>query len=225
MQQDALAVFVQYSILNKGFINIEDAARLKCVSKDLHSLFDDTTNVFMETTGDELGITYKMQECPHIIKLDILFQQMLLIRRLYGYRDKASKLVDVLNRFTHNIVGSIWTESFNGLSKDKQIATMKFLLECNQHTKQPQRDVQQNVLIVYLMMSFMLNLLNNNKKNILSREKSLFAHRNFQDVVVNKCIALSTMLREEITSYPYMFIDRVIRRVGDVKRLVQLLLN
>jgi hypothetical protein len=225
MQQDALTVFVQYATVNKGFINIEDAARLKCVSKDLHVLFDDTADVLIETTANELGIPYKMQECSHIVKFDVLFQQLLLIRRLYGDRKKSGKFVEVLNRFTHDIAGSIWTESLMGLSKEKQVVTIRFLIDCNVHTNMPNKDIQQNIILVYLMMTFMLKLLNNNKKTIRDKDKSLFANHHFQDVIINKCIALSSTLREEITSYPYMFVDRVIRRVGEVKRLVQLLLN
>lgn len=225
MQQDALTVFVQYATLNKGFINIEDAARLKCVSKDLHILFDNNADVLIETTADELGIPYKMQKCFHIVKLDVLFQQLLLIRRLYGDRKKSSEFIEVLNRFTHDIAGSIWTESLMGLSKEKQVVTIRFLIDCNVHTNTPDKDLQQNIILVYLMMTFMLKLLNSNKKIIREKDKSLFAHHHFQDVVIHKCIALSSMLREEITSYPYMFVDRVIRRVGDVKRLIQLLLN
>lgn len=220
---DVLRVFVQYCAVSKSILTMQDVAILQCLSQDTKSMVklyiddvDGGRKFIVESTASTLGLPC---EYKHIINLEELVKQLLTIQRLYGNQRHKDKFLNVLDSFTRHIVSTIWTEPIEMLSKDKQTGTIHFLL-CSIHKGKS----DQNVILIYILMCFIFKVINSNKTIVHDKNKSLFAYPTIQHIIIDKCIELTKSLREEITSYPFMFIDRVIRRVGDVKRLVSSLL-
>lgn len=217
---NAMNVFLQYSLVSKSFVNMQDVSVLKCVSKDTQRMVkeyvDNNTDgkqAVIEVTAGMLGISPNSLARKHIIKTDILFKNLLIIERVYGSKKHKAVLLQTLNNLTGHVVPELWTETLVHVEKQKQMDTIHFLLHSIQDDCLP-----RNIIIVYILMSFIFKLMNSNKTILFNRNEFALAHTRLQKVVVKKCINLTTLLREEITLYPYMFIDRVLRKLGDVKR-------
>lgn len=215
---EAITILIQQSGVCNGLLNMQDIAVLHCVSNDIHIVIDtyisniEQNNLsIVEATAQEFGIPCK--NINHVVNIKLFLRQLLIVRRLYGNEEKGSKLRHALDDFTKNVVGSMWTEPFNPMSKNNQTDTVHFLLQCTQ-----KNCLQQNIIVIYILMYFLSRLFNSKKKDIHDKNNSIFAYTNFRNIVVSKSIELTTTLREEVTGYPFMFIDRTIRKIGEVKR-------
>jgi hypothetical protein len=219
MQYNALKIMLQHSnACGAVAFNMQDIAALKCVSKELQCLvtkhIDDALLII--STANDVDIPYAKLMSDHCLDTTMLLQQLLIIKRLHGNQAKVQQLVNVLNAFTRDITSGIWTESFKGMSRETQFYTIDFLAHCN-----CEGNLGHNIVIVYLLMTFMAKFLNNNRAILDDRKQTVFAGQRFRDVMVCKCTHLTSTLREEVTAYPYMFVDRVLRKIGDVRRFVQ----
>lgn len=217
---DAISILIQQSASCNSLLNLQDVATLHCVSHDVHVMINtyissipQNVSNMLETTAKELCIPNK-PDLNHVVDVNALLRQLLIVRQLYGNIEKNTKLNCVLDNFTKNEVCNLWTISFEKMTKTNQIDTVQFLLQCIQ-----KNCVQQNIIVIYILMSFLSRLFKNKKKDIHNKNESMFAYTNFRLVVVKKCLEITTTLREEITGYPYVFIDRTIRKIGEVKRI------
>lgn len=214
-------ILVQHDSLNMSplGINIQDIAVLRCVSRNVLNVVntyikDDNQAVFRNTLCflnipcDKLDI----HSTSHIIKLGLLVRHLLVFRRLYNDIAKKTKLISTIDSFTKHDVNQLWKKQLNKASKDEQKQTIHLLLYCAQGDNES--NLQQNIIIIYVIMCFISKSYNS------MGHQSLFAHEPIKKIIITKCEELSINLREEITSYPYMFIDRVIRKIGDVRRMV-----
>lgn len=216
---DALSVFVQYCATSGSILTIQDVAVLHCLSHNVNDMvkmyIDDVKGVrktILDNTASTLGLAYKEE---HVVDIEMLIKHILMIQRLYGDKRQKQKFLQALDNFTRHIVSNIWTEPLAMLSTKKQRGTMYLLMRgVNQDTP------EQNIIIVYVLMCFIYKFINSNKIIIHDKDTCLFAHSKIKRIIIEKCIELSSSLREDISCYPFMFIDRVIRRIGDVKRLV-----
>jgi hypothetical protein len=220
---DVLRVFVQYGAASRSILTVQDVAVMKCISQDANSMvklyIDDVKGAMksiVDNTALTLGIPCKEK---HVINMEMLVKQVLTVRRLYGNKQHKTKFLQVLDNFTRHILSNIWTEPLAMLSKEKQTETIHLLLRCF-----AQDNPEQNVLTIYVLMCFIFKVIKSNKTIIYDKDKCVFAHSKIKRIIIDKCIELTSVLREEVSSYPFMFTDRVIRRVGDVKRLVSSLL-
>lgn len=212
-----LSVFVQYNMVSKCLLDLGDVATLKCVSRETKLIVCKYINeqVIIDTNVENLGIQYKQLPIEHVIDMRQFVKQLIATKRLYGNVERRGKFLQLLNNFTGGDVTKVWTEPIAGLSYKKQCDTIYFLLNCIQTD-----NIQHNIIIIYFLMHFISKLITMNKSIAKDKEKFLLEHLKIQLIIIDKCNEISTTLREEITMYPFAFIDRVIRKVGDVKRLI-----
>ena len=216
---DVLTVVMQYSMVHECKLDMVNIATLKCVSINtklmVEKYIDET--IVLDASANTIGIPYKTLPREHAINMNIFLKQLLTTKRLYGKLESndKQKFKTMLNHFTSQGVNNVWSESICGLPLQKQIDTISFLLGCVE-----KNNIQHNVMIVYFLMQFIFKLINTNKTILKDKEKFLLQNVRLQQIIQNKCNEISTTLREEITMYPFAFVDRVIRKVGEVKRLV-----
>lgn len=217
---DVLSIFLQFSVSSKCIVDIQDIAVLRCVSKQTQTFVkiyvDDIENgewSVIETSNKLLGLPNTKTNKDCVIKIGELTKQLMIIKRLYGQAKHKDKFISVLNHLTKHVISKLWTHSLSELSLQQQKDTINFLLTCIQN-----ENMQQNIIIVYTLMSFICSLTKSKQKVINNRDECIIAYSSLKRIVIKKCLELSSCLREEITSYPYVFVDRVIRKVGEVKR-------
>jgi hypothetical protein len=212
---DAIIILVQHSAVCKGLLNMQDVAVLHCVSKTVHVTVDTyiSTIEVMQTTARELCVHCENIHTDCMIDMNAFLRLLMIVRRLQGDVKQQVKFRDTLDNLTKNATNSLLTQACGNMSKSNQLQTVRFLLECMKTDC-----LQKNIIIIYILMSFLSQLIKSKKQDILNTDNSIFSNRNFRDIVVLKCLELTRSLREEITLYPYVFIDRTIRKIGEVKR-------
>ncbi len=222
---DALCVYIQHAVSVNDMINMQDVATLRCVSKDtnviIKTCIDESEFVLsaiMQNTASDLKVPCIEPSGQHVIDLKCLFKQLLRARRLYGDHQQTNNFIGVLNEFTSITARTIWTDGLVNLPTQRQLDTLHVLLNFFAND-----DLQQNILIVFLLMYFIHKYIDANMSTIHDRDVSVFANRRVRKIILSKCEYLIKTLNEEITLYPHFFVSRVIRKIRDVKRLLQTL--
>ena len=218
---ESLTVILQHAFVTDcNPFNIQDIATLQSVSKEvsltIKMYVDGVEHVeqkIISKTFEDLNFCSAKVRLENVINVKCLLHYFIWIKRLYGSNDHSVKLTSVLNKFTHEHSKLIWSEPLKGLSKQKQIDTLDFILQFIDS-----QDLQQSVMLVFVLMSFICKVISNNKETIKDRKQNVFAHQRIRNIVFEKCKYSINRLREEITAYPFMFTDRVIRKIKEVKR-------
>jgi hypothetical protein len=219
---DIIQTIVQHSTV-VCLMDVADIATLRCVSKsvlEVVNVYCNEDNEFIQKcTLTSLGVS-KLKTVT-AIDTKLLVKHCLTIRRMYGQKDLEDKFHVTLKEFTSNGVKKLWKVSnFKNLSKDEQICCIDLMLsfivafDYKHH-------LQHNVIVVYILMCFIFKFINNNTSSTLrDTNMSVLAYNNLRRVMCSRCNHITNTLHETVTAYPYLFVNRVIRKCKDVKRLI-----
>lgn len=222
---DVIQIIVQHSTI-VCLMDVADIATLRCVSKsvcEVINVYCNEENEFVQKcTLSSLGLC-KLSLTKKVTAIDtnMLVKQCLTLRRMYGRKDLEDKFHVTLNEFTSNSVKKLWKVSnFKNLSKDEQIYCIDLILSLIVPFDY-EHHLPHNVVIVYILMCFIFKYINNNTSSTLrDKNMSVLAHKTLRRVMCSRCNHITNTLYETVTAYPYLFVNRIIRKCKDVKRLI-----
>jgi hypothetical protein len=221
---EAIQLIVQHTGL-MPLLNIADIATLRCVSKSVNGMINayckDDDEYITHCSLCHLNINMPTTLYKNdVINVKLLLQQCIMIKRLYGNKDLEEKLFETLNTFTRVTVNKLWQVALCGISIVQQTEAMEFVLSCFQNFEY-KKNRQQNTIIVYILMCFISRLVaKNNLDDLRNAEKSVLARPYLREIIIAKCKHIVFTLNDGVSSYPYLFINRVIRKCKEVKRKI-----
>lgn len=218
-EMDSLNVVLANACTSTIF-SMVDIATLMCVSKEVNNLvisnklhWDSNSNVIM-ATALHIGCTnteYLIQE--HCVNVPILFRIILQVNRLYGNTKRNKDLLDVLEMLTSQL-----SKKIIKMDHDTCIKKQQATIGCLAHLIHKDC-VHHNVIILYVLMNFVKRVANvaypkrRSTTSILSESK-------FRRTVYNKCTDSIRSIRDEITCFPFGFLEKVYRQCTDTRRVV-----
>lgn len=211
---DAISILIGYAAL-EPILNLEDIATLLCVSKDVrnivvhNNLHHDSNPIVIIATARSLNCiktTHLLED--HYINLPVLLCLMLQIRRLYGNLKRSKELYDVLEVLTGQTAKRILKKEVQNVTK--QEVTLHCLLDlfhndCTCH----------NTIIMYVFMNFVRKVVSS---SLPRKTNAICADRQFRMVIFDRCTNNIRLIREQVTCFPFGFMEKVIRQCSETRR-------
>lgn len=222
---DAFTIFIKHSCQEMNIYSLEDIAVMKCVSneikKELNIIYkkDEKVNELCEQTSKNLGCTYKKELTNKPLLNRALYLQYMVQATRYYNKDTIENhknretLVLFLSELTLYNSIKVFTK-FSNVSIDEQISTVIELLN---FTNKDNKNMASKVIAIYLIYYFISKLYKRNGSHFVKRE-SILGNNNFRFTCISKANEVFYSLKNEITLFPYTFIDKVIRLVRETSR-------
>lgn len=239
METHAFDIFVKHTSLHMNAFDAEDVSTLKCVSSEIKKELDvmyhsdekqhemwqkSLTNLgyvshsSSKKQSDDISTDKEKEYIPlNALNGKLYIQHACRLHRLYGSdnADKKAKFVAFMKDITLTHTKNMFI-SFNDLTLTQQSRTICELLNLGSS-----KYIEIRILVTYLTYYFLNKLIKHNSSVYLkNRNKCVLSNSNFRFTVISKANQHVTSLKNEITSYPYTFTEKVIRMLNDTKRLV-----
>lgn len=212
---EVLTVLLNNAALSP-ILAMDDVARLLCVSKEVRNCVFEN-ELHHETNKNVIIATAHCLECiktqhlleDHCVNLPFLFRIILQIRTLYGNIKKTKELIDVLEILTGQTAKKIIRLDINTDIK-KQETTLHCLVDIFH-----KNSTAHNTIVMYVFMNFVKRLVTSSlpkKKNVI------LGDRQFRTLIHDRCTANIRQIREQVTSFPFGFLEKVIRQSTETRR-------
>lgn len=224
---DAFMIYIKHSCQEMNIYCLEDIATMKCVSKviktELEEIYQnqEDKNALSQNTIKQLGfVTINDLSKLTLLNRELYLQYMFQVTRYYNDQtmekiQKRDKLVLFLNEFTLHNSMKIFT-NFSNVTIDEQANTVSELLK---FADVENKNMADKILAIYLIYYFVSKLYKRNGKRFLKdRNKCILGCNNFRTTCVLKANETIQSLKKEITMFPYIFIDKVIRLLQQTSR-------
>lgn len=216
---DSLIVVLANACTSTIF-SMDDIATLMCVSKEVNELVilnklhcDNNTNVII-TTALRTGCTNtEYLTNDHCVNLSMLLKILLQVNRLYGNTKRNKELLDVLEILTSQL-----SKKIIKMGHDTCIKKQQATIGCLAHLIHKDC-VHHNIIILYVLMNFVKRVANvaYPKRRFAT---SILSESKFRKTVYNKCTESIRSIRDEITCFPFGFLEKVYRQCTDTRRVV-----
>jgi hypothetical protein len=223
---DPLLVVFKHSCLHMNIYGMEDIAVLSCVSKDIRNELcdiykDEERNTkLIETTCQNLGYVSKTPlQSKTALNRDMYIKYMVQLNKYYNPNVVTCKIlqckfVSFLEAFTKTNCIKVFTK-FNNISLKEQINTMNELL-CFTYDNE---NLAIKILAIYLLYYFISKLCKkNNKTFVRDRKQCILGSARFRNTCASKSNQMIFECKDEITLFPYRFIDKLIRLLQETTR-------
>ncbi len=213
---NALDIVLAQSALSP-VISIVDLAVLRCVCKEVNCIL--TKNNLNDNSQTILVATAEHLECiksddlfqDNCLNVPLLFQFMCRIKRYYGDTKKTKQLVDCLNIISSQLSYKILKLN-NKTELDKLINTMQILFDISHKTCKT-----HNMITTYIMMNFIKRMA---YISLPKKSNEICKNARFRRSLNIKCQVQIREIREEITYFPFGFLEKVIRQCTEARRWV-----
>jgi hypothetical protein len=223
---DPLLVVFKHSCLHMNIYGMEDIAVLKCVSKDIRNELDDIykdedrKTKLLETTCQTMGYVSKTSlQHDTVLNRDLYVKYMVQLTRYYNPNvTTCNKLhadfVSFLEDFTKTNAIKVFTKCKN-ISLQEQVNTINELLCFTYDNK----NIATKILAIYLMYYFISKLYKKNIKTFVKDKKQcILGSVRFRKTCISKGNEIVLQCKDEITLFPYRFIDKLIRLLQETTR-------
>lgn len=223
---DPFMIFIKHSCQEMNIYSLEDISTLKCVSKDIKGELDvlyknnERTNQLCKNTSINLGNINVELPKETVLNRVLYLQYMVKLNRYYHDDTiknslKRDKLVSFLNEFTLQNATKIFTKFFK-ITLDEQTNTISELLY---FTEEHNHNIAIKIFTTYLIYYFLSKLYKKNYEPFIkNKDKCVLASRSFRFTCISKATEVVHTLKNEITLFPYTFIDKVMRLVRETSR-------
>lgn len=224
---DPLLVVFKHSCLHMNIYGLEDVAILQCVSKDINKEIDDIykdekrKTKLLEKSCQNLGyVSNTSLRNDTVLNRDVYIKYMIQLTRYYNHPNVATcnivltDFVSFLEDFTRTNAFKVFT-NFKSISLEKQINTMNELLCFTYENK----NTATKILAIYLLYYFISKLYKkNNKTFVKDRKQCILGSVKFRNTCTSKSNQIVLQCKNEITLFPYRFIDKLIRLLQETTR-------
>jgi hypothetical protein len=205
---------------------LEDIAVLNCVSKDISNEITDIykdeerKTKLLEKSCQNLGyVSDTSLKSDTVLNRDVYIKYMVQLTRYYSSKLTCdivvhTDFVSFLEDFTRTNAIKVFT-NFKSISLEKQINTMNELLCFTYDNK----NMATKILAVYLLYYFISKLYKkNNKTFVKDRKQCILGSVKFRNTCTSKSNQIVLQCKDEITLFPYRFIDKLIRLLQETTR-------
>ena len=105
---------------------------------------------------------------------------------------------------------------FSNVTFDEQTNTLSELLSFIENEN---KNMASKILTIYVIYYFISKLYKKNGSHF-NKNNSLLGNNNFRFICISKANEVVQTLKNEITLFPYTFIDKVIRLVRETARIL-----
>lgn len=222
---DPLLLVFKHSCMNMNIYGLEDIAILKCVSKDISNELDgiykdiDRYTKCVEKTCQNMGYVSKTTlQSNTVLNRDVYVKYMVQLTRYYSNHMTCpivcTNFVSFLEDFTRTNCMKVFTK-FKNISHEEQINTMNELLCFTYDNK----NMATKILAIYLLYYCISKLYKQNTKTFVKNKKQcILGSARFRNTCASKCDHIIIQCKDEITLFPYRFIDKLIRLLQETKR-------
>lgn len=224
---DPLLVVFKHSCLHMNIYGLEDIANLKCVSKsistELNDIYkdEDRKTKLIEKTCQNMGYVSKTSlQSNTVLNRDVYIKYMVQLTRYYKHPNVVTcnivhtDFVSFLEDFTRTNAIKVFT-NFKSISFEEQKNTINELLCFTYENK----NMATKILAIYLLYYFISKLYKRNKNTyVKDRKQCILGSAKFRNTCTSKSNQIILQCKDEITLFPYRFIDRLIRLLQETTR-------
>jgi hypothetical protein len=216
-----MTVFFQHTLFAET-LGLDDVACLKCVCKgwftELEHLYKDKEEDLSKITAISFGNKKHEVYTEHLLNLPVFvksIKQFQIASRNVDRPNGRAHIVQTTKEFTLRIAKTM-IKDVKETSSLSQKSTFVLLLNLFENTK----NSEIRILVVYIMFYYMNKLVKRNSKEFVKQGDCILSSRRFRKVILKKCDELISHMRDEVTCFPYSFMNKVIRVCGETKRLI-----
>jgi hypothetical protein len=216
-----ITVFFNHTYITKD-LGIDDVACLKCVckawNKELDKLYMNKDDELSVITALSLGMKMQDIDSEHLLDMTKFVKSIVMFRNAIRYTKKTNSNAHILRctkDFTLNIAKKL-LKDVRATTSTKQKATCVLLLNLFEEID----CVELKIHIVFILFYFMNKLIKRNQTAYVKQGDCMFSSRRFRKVIIAKCTQLIEHMRDELTCYPYSFIDKVMRVCAETRRQI-----
>lgn len=223
----AFDIFIKASCITLDIFNLTDVVTLMCVSKHMKTELDSIYGC--EKMFDKLiAKEYKAIGCVYTkeLKEQSVLNEFLYLKntsrvlRLYtevlATKEKEKVFVQYLKETTLKNIQKVFI-GFKEITLEQQISTTSALLELINSDF-----VEVRILGVYFLYYFLTRLYKHNDKLFLKDGfKCILGSSRLKKTISKKILNNITDIKDSTTIYPYIFIDKVLRMVMEMRRYLR----
>jgi hypothetical protein len=230
---DAVIIFFDHAFMHMDVFDMEAIATLKCVSKAIKTdiefvcksqekqdkLWVEMSKKIKTNNSRQKKYIEDDKEVKKLFSNNLHIKQILRCHRYYDDAPKnkmhAVKLATYLKSLTFSQANLVFSGYENVTLKEQLSTINELLVFCSS------KDIDMRIMSAYFVFYFINKLIKHNSKSFIQNHKQcILASALFRQTTISKSDELVKNIKDEVTSFPYSFIDKFIRLLQETRRLV-----